>query len=168
MRVFLLGYMGSGKSSKGKKLAKKLNLNFFDLDILFEKKYKLTIQQFFSKYDEGLFRKLEHKLLKKILHDDNMVLSLGGGSPCFYDNMNLINESGITIYIEMPVKALQHRLTHAKKPRPLIKNLTPENLESFIAGQLRERENYYLKAHLTISGINLDIDQLAERIITLA
>ncbi len=78
--------------------------------------------------------------------------------------MKLINESGITIYIEMPVKALVDRLTHAKKPRPLIKNLTPENLESFIAGQLREREIYYSRAHLTINGINLDIDQLAKRI----
>ncbi|MCK4679219.1 MAG: shikimate kinase [Bacteroidales bacterium] len=168
MRVFLLGYMGCGKSSKGSKLAKKLNLNFFDLDILFEEKYKLTIQQFFSKYGENLFRKLEHKLLKEILHNDNFVLSLGGGSPCFYDNMNLMNESGITVYIKMPVKALQHRLTHAKKPRPLIENRSPEKLESFITNQLSEREIYYSKAHLTISGINLDIDQLAKRIITLA
>ncbi|MCK5838906.1 MAG: hypothetical protein KAG99_03610, partial [Bacteroidales bacterium] len=119
---------------------------------------------FFSKYDEGLFRKLEHKLLKQLLHNDNMVLSLGGGTPCFYDNMKLVNESGITIYIEMPVKALVDRLTHAKKPRPLIKNLIPENLESFIASQLREREIYYSRAHLTINGINLDIDQLAKRI----
>ena len=165
MRVFLLGYMGCGKSNKGSKLAKKLNLNFFDLDILFEEKYKLTIQQFFSKYGEGLFRKLEHKLLKEILHNDNIVLSLGGGSPCFYDNMNLINESGITVYIKMPVKALQHRLTQAKKTRPLIKNRSPEELESLIASQLSEREVYYSKAHLTICGINPDIDQLATRLL---
>lgn len=168
MRVFLLGYMGCGKSSKGSKLAKKLNLSFFDLDILFEEKYKLTVQQFFSKYGEDLFRKLEHKLLKEILHNDNMVLSLGGGTPCFYDNMNLMNESGITIYIKMSVKALHHRLTHAKKPRPLLKDRSPEKLESFIGSQLNEREIYYSKADLTISGINPDIDQLAKRIIALA
>ena len=158
--IFLVGYMGSGKTSTGRKLANKLNWQFLDLDVLFEEKYRISIANFFSKYDEMLFRTLEHDLLKQNLHHKNMVLSMGGGTPCFHDNMQLLNDNGLTIYIRMSAGALFERLSNAKRPRPVVKDLAGDDLRKHISQQLAERETYYNQAHIIIPGINLDLEEL--------
>ena len=94
--------MGSGKTRHGAVLARKLNLQFFDIDILFEQKYKINVYNFFNKYDEHLFRNLEHKLLREVIEEhDQFVLSRGGGTPCFHKNMDLVNQSGFSVYYSL-------------------------------------------------------------------
>jgi len=156
--------MGSGKTSSGQKLARKLGWPFLDLDVLFEEKYRISIANFFSKYDESLFRTLEHELLIQNLHHKDTVLSLGGGTPCYYNNIELINNHGLTIYIKMPAGALYERLSNARRPRPIVKDLDGENLRDHISTQLAKREVYYKLAHLTVPGINLDLDSLITQI----
>jgi shikimate kinase len=165
MRIFLVGYMGSGKTSTGRHLARALNCEFKDLDLLFEEKYHITIHQFFQKYGEDLFRKLEHDLLKEHIMDDQVVLSMGGGTPCFYDNMDLMNRNGITVYIKMPSTALYNRLSYSKKLRPAVDELRGDHLKAFIDHQMATREHVYSKARLVVDGINLDVDELARIIL---
>lgn len=166
MRIFLIGYMGSGKTNTGNKLAEKLGLVFRDLDYLFEAKYRISIYQFFSKYGEELFRELEHKLLKESVVLENMVLSVGGGTPFFYDNMQIMNDHGLTVYIKMPPDALYTRLTNSRKQRPLINDLEDSDLREHIHKQLILREEYYNKARIIVDGLNLDLDRLAGLILS--
>ncbi len=161
MRVFLIGYMGAGKTTIGKALARKLGFKFIDLDYAFEERYKITIPKFFSKYDEEAFRNLEADVLHHYLSLDGFVISTGGGLPCFFDNMDQIIDNGVAIYLKMPPKALAHRLKHSKKIRPIIENKQPEELIAFIEEQLKKRELYYNRAQYIVDGINLDLDSLA-------
>ena len=115
MRIFLVGYMGSGKTRTGKLLARAMHYEFMDIDELFEQRYRISIQDFFRKYDEQLFRKLEHQLLSETILRDQVVYSMGGGTPCFYDNMDMLNRFGLTVYIRMPALALFRRLQESKK-----------------------------------------------------
>jgi shikimate kinase len=94
--VYLIGFMGSGKTTVGRKLAKKLDHPFIDLDETIENRYRISIPTIFSKYDEKVFRKIEHETLKSLLHLQNHVISTGGGTPCFFNNIDLINENGIS------------------------------------------------------------------------
>jgi shikimate kinase len=160
MRIFLVGYMGSGKTSTGKLLARGLGYEFMDIDELFEGKYKISIQDFFKKYDESAFRKLEHDLLEETIQRDNIVYSMGGGTPCFYDNMDILKRNGLTVYIKMPTKALFQRLQASKKRRPVLHGLSDDELLGHIHDQLMIREMYYSQAELTVEGINLDIEAL--------
>ncbi|MBI9033505.1 MAG: shikimate kinase [Bacteroidales bacterium] len=160
MRVFLVGYMGAGKTTIGKALARKLGFKFIDLDHAFEEKYKISISLFFSKYDQKSFRKLESELLNEYLAVESYVISTGGGLPCFFDNMDKITEYGAAVYLKLSPKALLHRLTHSKKTRPLIQDKNPQELIEFIETQLKERELYYNRAQYIVDGINLDLDSL--------
>ncbi len=160
MKIFLIGFMGSGKSVFGKKLAKNLGLEFADLDELIEQRYRMTIPGIFTRFDEPLFRDLESKTLKDFIINDNFVLACGGGTPCFNNNMNIINESGISIYIKMNPGALASRLTKSKTKRPLIAGLTTEELYDKISGMLESREKYYSLAKFTVEGINLKTEDI--------
>lgn len=162
MKIFLIGYMGSGKSTAGKKLASKLGLTFLDLDEYIETEYGKTISEIFDTEGEEKFRELEHLYLKKVLTFDNIVLSLGGGTPCFYNHMELLNNSGLTVYLKMSVDALASRLLNAKKKRPLIENMNESELKDFIEANLVKREPFYLQAHYKVKAKNLDIDELTE------
>ena len=162
MRVFLVGYMGSGKTRAGKLLAKGLNYSFMDMDELFEEKYRISIQDFFKKYDEEAFRKLEHQLLSDTLLKDNIVYSMGGGTPCFYDNMEMLNQSGLTVYIKMPAIALFRRLQESKKQRPILHGMTSDELLRYIQSQLSARESFYSRARITVNGIDLNINELIQ------
>jgi len=163
-RIYLIGFMGAGKSTAGRKLARMLEYKHLDLDNVFETKYKINISQFFAKYNESLFRRLELKLLETTFEMDNVVISTGGGTPCFFDSIDKMNKHGITVYLEMPVGALVNRLQNAKKPRPLVKNKTTNSLNEFITRVLDERNSSYQKAHLKIHAVDIDIKELGNKI----
>jgi shikimate kinase len=163
MRIFLTGYMGSGKTLTGQILAERLNLDFIDLDHLFESKYHMTIPHFFRKYGEDLFRVLEQRILADNAERDQMVMSTGGGTPCFYNNMQLMNDHGITIYLKVPIETLYNRLLRSNKKRPLL-STGGEDLKSQIIRQLAERESYYNQAKIIIEDADHDMDDLLEKI----
>lgn len=163
MRIFLVGFMASGKSSAGKRLANKLGLSFIDLDDYIEEKYNTTIRLLI--YDKGMdaFRKIEKDSLETIIkQNDHIVISTGGGTPCYYDNMNLMNTSGLTVYLEVDIPTLVDRLMHAKKDRPLIWGKSKEDLTVYAKDLLERRQNDYQKAKLSVHGKNLKIDALTE------
>ncbi len=167
MRIYIIGYMGAGKSTVSEKLAKKLNLMRFDLDELFEQRFKIDINRFFEKYDETLFRKLESRLLKETVLLNNVVISTGGGTPCFYDNMEWMKQFGITVYLKMNPKSLVNRLQTSKRKRPLMKDKTSaDQLLEYVQNHLRNRNIWYSQADLIIKGESIDIDELADRILT--
>ena len=164
MRVILVGFPGCGKSSVGKKLAAKSGLRFVDLDEAFEEEYHITIPDFFQKYNETAFRSCERKVLINKLQEDDIVLSSGGGTPCFSDNMQLMKDSGIVVYIKMAPASLFDRLSHTKRPRPLVQNKTHEELQQYIDNTLPLREPVYQQAHLTVKGESIDIDGLCREL----
>lgn len=156
--------MGSGKTTIGKKLATRLGFLFIDLDGFIENKYRITIPELFNKYDEDAFRLVEHQSLQETFSFSNAVISTGGGTPCFYNNMELINQYGISVYIEMHKKSLYDRLINSKKKRPLLTDKSPEQIMNFIHNQLAERESFYKQSKLIIKGESIDIDKLVELI----
>ena len=164
MRVILVGFPGCGKSSVGKKLAAKLGYGFVDLDEAFEEEYHISIPDFFQKYNETAFRSCERKVLINKLQLDNVVISSGGGTPCFSDNMQLMRDSGVVVYIKMAPASLFDRLSHAKRPRPLVQNKTPEELQQYIDKTLPLREPVYQQAHFTVKGESIDIEALCEKV----
>ncbi len=164
MRIYLIGYMGSGKTTTGKKLADSLGYRFIDLDKMIENKFHITIPTLFEKYDENAFRIVEKKILTDTFKIDNVVISTGGGTPCFYDNMEMINSNGISIYLKMDTRSLTDRLLKAKRKRPLIKGKNSEELYAFIKSQLEWREPFYLKATIIANGENPDIVKLTSQI----
>ncbi|MCE9540232.1 MAG: shikimate kinase [Bacteroidetes bacterium] len=160
-KFFLTGYMGSGKSTVGEKLAAKLKYDFIDLDKLIESDYKQSIPEIFATKGEKEFRAMEHNTLKRVIEKNNVVVACGGGTPCYYNNMELMSNNGVTVYIKMSVDTLVDRLTNAKEKRPLIENKTPTELRSFIKRQLEKREDVYHKAQYTVKGKDLNVDELA-------
>jgi len=162
MRIYITGYMGSGKSTIGKKLATKLGLLFIDLDQLIENKYRITIPDIFNRYDEDAFRLVEHNTLLETFTFDNAVISTGGGTPCFYNNMDMINQHGLSVYIRMNEKSLYDRLINSKKKRPLLADKTPKQVMGHISKQLAERESYYLQSKLIVKWESMDIKTLVE------
>jgi len=167
MKIILLGYMGSGKTSVGKKLAKKVFVPFYDLDQYIESKEGETIANIFEKKGEIYFRKIEHKYLKEFLNEkDEYILSLGGGTPCYAGNMNaILDQQGVTsIYLQASIPTLKERISKNKKKRPLVASLDDEKLSEFIAKHLFERRNFYEQAHETINVNGKDIDTIVAEI----
>lgn len=162
MKIFLIGYMGSGKSTAGKALSEKLDFEFSDLDAHIEKEQGRSIEEIFEKEGEEYFRELESKALNFFLEKDNMVISVGGGAPCFYNNMELMNRNGVTVYLKLSVDSLVHRLVNATKKRPLIRDMSEFDLRDFITANLEKREPYYLHAQYKVKGKNLNVDELAD------
>ncbi len=165
MIITLLGYMGSGKTKIGKELAQYWSFSFFDLDTLIEQELQQKITVIFEKKSEIYFRKIEHKILCKVLNmPNNIVLSLGGGTPCYYDNMRLINKKSISIYLYNSIKNLTSRLNKEKANRPMIKSIKDEKLFEFIAKHLFERQLFYEKAKHTLKCDNKSPKELVEEI----
>jgi shikimate kinase len=161
-KIFLIGYMGSGKSTAGKKLAAKLGFDFIDLDKFIEQETGKTIPEIFLEKGEAEFRALEHNALKKIITMENVVVACGGGTPCYYGNMELMNNNGTTIYLKMSADSLASRLIKAKDKRPLIDNKSEEELRSFINENLEKREDIYHQAQYIVKGKNLNVDELVD------
>jgi len=151
MKVFLLGFMGTGKTYWGRLWATQQNLRFFDLDSQIEKHAGLTIPQIFEQFGEAHFRQQERERLHSFEREDDFILSTGGGTPCFYDNMKWMNENGLTIYLDTPLPILKNRLIKEKMHRPLIRQLDEQGIEDFIQNSIRKREIYYRQAHIILS-----------------
>lgn len=160
MRIYLIGFMGCGKTSTGKRLAAKLNYNFIDMDDMLEKEYHISISDLFSKYDEEAFRMIEQKVLQKTFSFHNTVISTGGGTPCYSNNMNAINDNGTSIYLRMSPKMIHSRLEDSKKPRPLIQNVPIKERLIYIEELLAKREEFYLQANHIIEAKEIDMMEL--------
>lgn len=165
MKIFITGYMGAGKSSTGRKVARRLGYEFIDMDDEFESAHGVRLPEYLLKKGEDLFREKERRLLEEICsRKGDFVISTGGGTPCFYDNMELINRSGISVYLDMHPKSLAVRLEEAKDERPLLKGLGGERLIDKIRAHLEERKPFYEKAHMTVKGESLKFEELLEKI----
>ena len=158
MRIFLVGFMGSGKSHTGKRLARLLKYDFLDLDKQIESDQNLTISEIFTRLGEDEFRKIERNSLYSTNNRNKLVISCGGGVPCFFDNMDWMNKNGITIFLDAPVPLLVQRLLPGIQKRPLLSGKTEEELEGFIHEKLIERMAFYQKAMITIYQPKLHFD----------
>ena len=154
--------MGSGKSTMGRALASELNLTFIDLDTFLEERFFKTIPQIFAEEGEDAFRKKERKVLEEVASFDNVIVATGGGAPCFFDNMELMNESGYCIFLDVHISSLVNRLLHARIERPLIKGKSPEELREFIEELMKKRRPFYEKAHYILTGSEILPEQIIE------
>lgn len=147
-RIYLIGYMGAGKTTLGKQLASMLDVSFIDLDKYIESKYHKTIPDIFEEHGEEGFRLIEQSALKQVSEIENIIISTGGGAPCFFDNMDIMNKTGLTVYIKATPEELASRLRASKTVRPIVASKTDDELIPFIAKHLTERELFYNKAHI--------------------
>jgi shikimate kinase len=152
--IYITGFMGSGKTTIGKLLARKLGYRFVDLDKMIEEYEGKTITELFELHHENGFRLLEKKYLQLTTQFEKTIISCGGGTPCFFDNIEIINKHGISLYLEMTVAALHTRLINSKTARPLIVGKTDDELKDFIKAKLQERETFYKQAHFSFNALN--------------
>ena len=155
-RILLTGYMGAGKTTLGRALATKLGFTFIDLDCYIEERFRKTIPQIFAEKGEEGFRDIERRMLHEVAEFEDIIISTGGGTPCFFDNIDYMNSKGITVYLQVPVERLFIRLSIARKQRPLIKDKNDEELREFIAQQLAKREPFYSKAQYSFEADKLE------------
>lgn len=166
MIISLVGYMGSGKTHISKILSEKLNFKFIDLDKEIFQRNKLTIPEIFEKKGELYFRKLEREVLEEILaKEKNAVLSLGGGTPVYYNNMEIINSNSKSVFLKASVGTLSERLSKQKEKRPLIAHISDENLPEFIAKHLFERNLFYSKAQFSVGTDHRQPEDIVDEII---
>ncbi|MBQ3609247.1 MAG: shikimate kinase [Bacteroidaceae bacterium] len=167
-RIFLIGYMGAGKTTLGKAFARALGLTFVDLDWYIEERFHKSIRQLFAERGEEGFRELEKRMLHEAGDFEDVVISVGGGTPCFFDNMEYMNEAGETVFLDVNLQVLFRRLKVAKQQRPLLDGKTDEELKAFIQEALQKRLPFYTKAKHTFNGERLEdrhqIQQSVERL----
>ncbi len=164
MKVFLIGYMGCGKSTMGRKLSERLDVAFIDLDKYIEQKYFKTIPQIFEEEGEAEFRLKEQAALKEVAEFDDVIVATGGGAPCFFDNMEVMNQAGLCIFLDVDVEELAHRLIQSKTERPLIKGKSPEELVDFILEMMKKRRPFYEKARCVLKGKEIAPEQVVAEI----
>lgn len=158
MRIYLIGYMGCGKSTLGKRLAKHLNLEFVDMDHYIEMRNHKSVPQIFAEEGEAEFRKKERKALEELSEFSDIVIATGGGAPCFFDNIDLMNHTGATIFMNIDPAILADRLIHSKTERPLIKGKSKEELIVFIDEMLAKRHPFYSQAKYEITEPDIDLN----------
>jgi len=156
-KVFLLGFMGCGKSTLGRHLAKALGWEFIDLDDYFEQKFKTTVPLFFKEFGETGFRDGERAALQDLKSVDEAVIATGGGAPCYFDNMDFMNEHGVTLYMKVSPEILAQRLTNSKNVRPLVQGKTGAELITYIKEKLKSREPFYNRANIIADAEVLDL-----------
>ncbi|MCX2481368.1 shikimate kinase [Pedobacter sp. MC2016-15] len=164
MKIFLIGFMGCGKTTLGKKLAKKQGFELVDLDHAIEHATGTTVANYFATHGEEAFRKLESETLKNHPYAENCVIATGGGTPCFFDNMEWMNANGTTVYIELSPVSLAKRLEKGMAKRPLLQNLTAEGVVDFIRNKLTERGPFYKQAKVTLNGMSLTADGIRDAV----
>ena len=165
MKIFLIGFMGSGKTYWGKLLSLKLSFPFFDLDDQITSREGKTINEIFNEKGEEDFRMIEKELLHTITEShDNFVMACGGGAPCYFNNIDYMNQLGTTVWINTPIEELCKRLLEEKMQRPLIKELTDEEIRIFIQKKFADRKIYYEQADITIDENPIRLEYLIEKI----
>jgi shikimate kinase len=164
MKIFLIGFMGCGKSKLGRTFAAKFNRPFIDLDEMVELKYQMSIPDIFAAFGENGFREKERDVLQLAAIDSEAIIATGGGAPCFFDNMDWMNKNGITIFIDPPVKVLAERLINARVERPLVKGKNMEQLIDFIEMKLKERRPFYEQAQIILKEGDLGVDMMVNAI----
>lgn len=165
MKVVLLGYMASGKSAVGKILAKQNDFQFVDLDDFIEEKEQLSISEIFKTKGEVYFRIKEGEYLQEMLNlEGNYIFSLGGGTPCFGNNMEIVQNSAISFYLKASIATIFNRLKNETNQRPLVATIGEENLQEFIAKHLFERAVFYDKATYTVIVDHKDLNTIATEI----
>ena len=160
MKIFLIGFMGSGKTHWGRVWAKENGVDFYDLDELIEKEERRSVTAIFEENGEHYFREKETEELKNFAEKENFLLACGGGAPCFNDNMQWMNDNGTTVYLSASPQYLFEKVIAEKDKRPLIKNLNAEELLSFIQQKLKEREPFYKQAKFTLPANELNKNSL--------
>ena len=169
-RIILIGYMGSGKTTVGKALSKETGMMFYDLDWYIESRMHKTVAQIFAERGEEGFRKIEYNMLHEVAEFEDVIISCGGGTPCFFDNIDYLNGQGDVCYLKATPEVLYKHLLMGKVERPLIKAKSPEELINFITEQVGKREEFYTKARYTLDvslmdsfeKIKLSVDALRE------
>ena len=161
-RIFLIGYMGAGKTTLGRALAKDMNIQFIDMDSYIETRFCKTISKIFAEKGEDGFREIERRILHEVGDFEDVIISTGGGTPCFFDNVEYMNRQGTTVFLDVPEERLFIRLSLARNNRPLIKEKSDEELKSFITEQLEKRRPHYEKAQFRFVADKLeDIKQIS-------
>lgn len=165
MKIFLIGFMGSGKTYWGRLLSEKLGILFFDLDEQIVADAERPIVEIFESQGEEQFRQREKEVLNIITEShDSFIMACGGGAPCYFNNIEYMNNNGTTVWINTPLDILYQRLISEKEKRPLIKSLTDEQLRGFIAKKFSDRKIYYGQAGIIINDEPVHLDKLIERI----
>jgi|SRR4051812_34106666 shikimate kinase len=165
MKIFLLGFMGSGKTYWGRQLSLKLSIPFFDLDEQIVNAENESINDIFAEKGEEYFRLLEKDTLHIITESrDSMIMACGGGTPCYFNNIEFMNKTGVTVWLDTPLDVLFERLLKEKMHRPLLKDLTDEQVKSFIIKKFSDRKIYYEQADITIAEQPVKLEELIEKI----
>lgn len=165
MKIFLIGFMGCGKTYWGRAWAKKYYFDFYDLDETIELEQKRSIAAIFEESGEDHFRRLETSCLRSFAEKDNYILACGGGTACFNDNIQWMNETGTTVYLAASPQYIFDRVQEEKASRPLIKKLNDQELFFFIEQRLKEREPFYRQAKIILPADELDIEIIPEFIL---
>lgn len=160
MIFFLIGFMGSGKTTLGRQLAVRLGYRFIDQDEFIEQKFQLSVSEIFANYGEEKFREAEKEALKEIVKDTNCIVATGGGTPCFHDNLQFMNNHGLTIYLKVDPEVIFQRLKATHINRPLVMNKTAEELLLYIKQKLTERNPFYSGAKLILYSKDLMVDDI--------
>ncbi|KAA6350084.1 Shikimate kinase [termite gut metagenome] len=165
VRIFLVGYMGAGKTTLGKAWAQKLDLSFIDMDGFIENRFHKKIRDLFEEHGETGFRELERKILHEVAEFEGVIISAGGGTPCFFDNMDFMNQKGNTVFLEVSPDILFSRLRMASISRPMLNGKTDEEIRMFILRTLEERIPFYMRAQYTFSVDKLENHQQMDKVI---
>ena len=161
-RIFLVGYMGAGKTTIGRELSKKLGFEFIDTDIYIENRFHKSINDIFATMGEEKFRQIETNILNEVSDFENVIISTGGGTPCWGNNMQVMKEKGTVVFLNPDLDELTYRLNLVKATRPLLKDKSKEEMRGFIEKMLSSRIPFYSQAHITVSG---DLEHGAEEIL---
>ncbi|MDR1332712.1 MAG: shikimate kinase [Tannerella sp.] len=157
-RIFFIGYMGAGKTTVGKAFAAQAGLAFIDLDVFIESHHYRTVRQIFEEKGEAAFREIERRALREVAGFEDAVISTGGGTPCFFDNMEFMNATGTTVYLKVSVDELARRVELNKNARPILRDLSGDELRRFIARSLSERTSCYEQARIILDAEHMIAD----------
>lgn len=165
MKVFLIGFMGSGKTFWGTRLSKKLNIPFFDLDEKVTESTGMSINEIFAREGEEFFRQVEKNTLHTITeNNETFVMACGGGTPCYFNNIDYMNRTGTTVWISTTIEKLFERLIKERSDRPLLKNLSDDQVKSFIIKKFSDRKIFYEQADVVIDDDSVNVDHLVEKV----
>ncbi len=171
MTIFLIGYMASGKTTLGRALSRATGMTFIDLDFYIQQRYRKTISEIFAEFGEERFREIEREMLHEVGEFCDVIVSCGGGTPCYFDNMDFMNQRGTTIWLQAGVECTVRRLLTAKTRRPIVEHILPAELPKFIQSHLEERRPHYSKARLSFPSEKIEtraeIAEQVDRLITL-